>query len=158
MPIELKVSIPNISAIKAVFDTAPAKMTLEISEAVKKTIMKIESNVKKEAPVNKKAGGGTLRQSIRSQMTGIASGFVEAGAKYAGWVEGGTRPHIIQAKNARVLASRIGGTKGGGQYAIFGKTVKHPGTKENPFFQRGIDRSEDDITGYFSNVLKKVFS
>jgi len=158
MPIELKVSIPNLSTIKAVFDSAPEKMTLYIAEAIHKTISKIESNVKKEAPVNKQSGGGTLRQSIRSQMLGIASGMVEAGAPYAGFVEGGTKPHLIQAKNARVLARRTGGTKAGGQYAIFGKTVKHPGTKENPFFQRGIDRSTGDIEKYFSAVLKKVFA
>lgn len=158
MGIELKVNVPNLHKIKAVFDAAPAKATVEFGTAIAKTILKIESNTKKEAPVNKKSGGGTLRQSIRSRMTGVASGLVEAGAPYGGFVEGGTKPHRIEAKNKRVLASRTGGTKQGGQYAIFGKTVNHPGTKANPFFQRGIDKSTDDVTKYFETALKKVFA
>lgn len=146
---ELKVTIPNLEAIKAVFDQAPAKTTQEVDYAIRKSILRIESTVKREAPVNKQSGGGNLHQSIRSSMLGVASGKVEVGVDYGVYVEQGTRPHVIRAVNAKVLANRQG--------QIFGKTVNHPGTKANPFFQRGIDKAQPDISAYFARALEAVF-
>jgi len=150
MTAKYTITIPNLADIKRVFDEAPEKTIRQIDTAVRKSILRIESAAKREAPVNKQSGGGNLRQSIRSQMTGIASGKVEVGVDYGVYVEEGTRPHIITVKNAKVLANKYTGQ-------MFGRTVKHPGTKANPFFQRGIDAAESDIIDYFSKAVVNVF-
>jgi hypothetical protein len=61
----------------------------------------------------------TTRQALRRSFGG--GGFVSrVPARYAHLVERGTKPHGIKATDKRVLSG--GGT-------IFGRAVKHPGTK-----------------------------
>lgn len=43
--------------------------------------------------------------------------------KYAGYVEYGTRPHIIRPRRRRALRFRVGGA------VVFARRVNHPGTK-----------------------------
>ena len=48
-------------------------------------------------------------------------------AFYSAFVEKGTRPHKIRAKNKKVLRSKAG--------VFFGKEVNHPGSKAKPFLE-----------------------
>lgn len=48
---------------------------------------------------------------------------------YGEYVEYGTNPHIIQAKNKKALAFQKGGD------TIIVKRVNHPGTRPNPFIR-----------------------
>lgn len=150
MAAKVSIKIKNIDAIMLAWKLAPANLVKNVHEAIQKTVLKIESNAKKEAPVNKGTGGGNLRQSIKGSMTGTASGVVEVGAEYGIFVHEGTRPHIIQARNARVLANKR-------TSQFFGQTVKHPGTKANPFLQRAVDNAESDIDGYFIKAVQSIF-
>lgn len=59
----------------------------------------------------------------------------KSGEPVAAWVEFGTAPHIITPKTKKVLRWFDGDT------AIFAKKVRHPGTKPNPYFRRGITRA-----------------
>lgn len=70
-------------------------------------------------------------------------------ATYAPYVEFGTRPHIITAVNAKVLANRKTGQ-------IFGPVVHHPGTKANPFLERILAASKPDIDALFLMALEKI--
>jgi len=70
-------------------------------------------------------------------------------AAYAPYVEFGTAPHLITAKNARVLAN----TKTG---QIFGPVVHHPGTKANPFLERIMAAAQPDIDALFLGALDKI--
>lgn len=143
------IQIANIDSVMAMFKIAPLKMTEEIHRAVNKAVILLERNIKKEAPVNKRKGGGNLRQSVRGTMTGIASGAVEVGASYGAPVNDGSVPHLIRAKNRKVLADRRNGI-------IFGRVVKHPGTKANPFFDRGVDKSRAEIDKYFIRAVQNT--
>jgi HK97 gp10 family phage protein len=147
----IRITIPNLSKLSAAYKSAPQRVATETRNAVAKTVLTIESNAKKEAPVNKQSGGGNLRQSVKGSMTGVASGKVVVEVKYGVFVEEGTRPHIIRTKSKRVLANKA-------DKQIFGTVVHHPGTKANPFFARGIDKSRGVIEGYFTDALKRVFS
>lgn len=142
----LTITIKNYDQVAATFRNAPKRMTGELHGAIAKSILQIERNTKREAPVNKRGGGGNLRQSIRSQMLGTARGMVEVGAEYGAYVEFGTRPHVIRAKNKRVLANRR-------ENQFFGRVVRHPGTKANPFFNRGIKATEEVFN---SNIMQAV--
>ena len=145
----ITIEIKNIDSVMAVFKAAPIRMTAEITRAISSSILTLERNIKREAPVNKQTGGGNLRQSIRSSMLGIASGKVEVGAQYGAAVEMGTRPHVIVPVRKRALANVRTGQ-------FFGKRVNHPGTKANPFFTRGVDASRSAIDQFFIRAVQNA--
>jgi hypothetical protein len=65
------------------------------------------------------------------------SGGIRAGAKYASYVEGGTKPHDILPKT---LGGTLSFSVGGRQ--VFTKKVHHPGTKPHPFMGQAYFRAE----------------
>jgi hypothetical protein len=75
------------------------------------------------------------RSSIRSVVTSFGEGFVEAGGA-ARYLEHGTRPHEIWARNALALRFEISGT------IFFRRMVRHPGTAPRPFMQEARDFGE----------------
>ncbi len=150
MSVAITIKVKNLDNIKAMFRKAPMRMTTELNKAINRIVLKVERDAKRNAPVNKRGGGGNLRQSIKSSMIGIARGKVEVGADYGVYVHEGTRPHIIRVRQRKVLADKRQGK-------IFGKVVQHPGTKANPFLQKAVDQNEDFIDDEFENAVKKVF-
>lgn len=145
---QIKATIPNLDRIVTAFKTAPEQMRREFIDALDISTKKIEAEAKKRAPVNKETGGGNLRQSISSSVMGL-QGKVIVGAKYAIFVHEGTRPHIIRARTKKVLANERTGS-------IFGKVVKHPGTRKQPFLQEALDDSNDFISKTFSQAADNV--
>lgn len=148
---EISIKIENLDKLKAAFLKAPAIATAEYGRAIEKTAFKIEGDAKRAAPVNKQSGGGNLRQSISSRMTGKASAVIESKAKYSAYVDQGTRPHIIRAKNAKVLANRRTGQ-------FFGKVVKHPGIKSQPYFSNAVKSGEKFINTELTTALQNVLN
>lgn len=145
----INVEIKGIEPLKDAFAKAPTQVINETSKAIQKSILQIQNESMKEAPVNKSFGGGNLRQNIRARMMTKLSGIIEALAPYSFWVHEGTAPHIIRAKNKSVLANVRTGQ-------FFGKVVHHPGTKPNPFFTRAIRNSGSKIEDFFTTAIKNV--
>jgi hypothetical protein len=86
----------------------------------------VVSEAKRLAPVRT----GFLRGSIFARWTGPLKIDIGASAPYAQFVEQGTRPHKITARNKKALAfTASDGTK------VVVKSVNHPGTKARPFLQ-----------------------
>jgi len=150
MSVAITVKVKNLDEIKAKFKMAPVKMTIELGKAINRIITKVENNAKRNAPVNKKSGGGSLRQSIKSIMLGPARGKVEVGVGYGVYVHEGTRPHIIRIRQKKVLANKR-------EKRFFGKVVQHPGTKANPFLQEAVDENENFINKEFSKAVERTF-
>lgn len=148
---EIHLEIKNLKELKAAFGKAPRVATEEYARALERSARKIEGDAKRNAPVNKQSGGGTLRQSISSRMQGKASAVVEARAKYSAYVDQGTRPHTIRVINRKVLANRRTGQ-------IFGKVVKHPGTRKQPFFTDAVQVNEGFINNEFLSALNNVLN
>lgn len=145
MSVEIKVQIKNTEQIITALKLVPIKMISELDKAVKRIILRVEGDAKKFAPVQRK-GGGNLRQSIKSQVTGIARGMVAVGANYGIYVHEGTAPHIIRVSTKKGLANKRTGQ-------FFGKVVRHPGTKANPFLQGAVSINEDFIDEQFANAV-----
>lgn len=88
---------------------------------------------------------GRMRASTRYAATGFADGVrleFRAYTKYAQWVVGGARPHIIRPTAARSLHffwPKVG-------YSVFLKEVHHPGNRPNDFPKLVLDSMKDDIT------------
>lgn len=144
----LKVTIQNGKQVSRLYSAMPAFFQKNLNVATERSIKVIQRNAMREAPVNKQKGGGNLRQSIRSRMIGKTRGEIEVGAKYGIFVHEGTRPHIIRATRKKVLANRRSG-------AVFGKTVRHPGTKPNRFLDRAIDQSNNQVNREFNKAIER---
>lgn len=57
-----------------------------------------------------------------------AEGHIQSKAKHSSFLEDGTKPHRIEAKNAKALR-----WEGEGGVVHFARAVNHPGTKPMPF-------------------------
>lgn len=78
---------------------------------------------------NRQGRRGSNRRANRNNMD----------AFYAAWVEKGTRPHIIKARNAKSLAFIR--TGGGGMN--FRRKVHHPGAIAKPFLEPAYEDQRD---------------
>lgn len=92
---------------------------------------------------------GNLGRSITMTGTSESSVRIEASASYAAHVEYGTKAHTIRARRAKALrwaqkggfgpgASRLAGSPRRGAAVYFAKSVRHPGTKPQPFMRPAI--------------------
>ena len=110
----------------------------------------------KTAPISNLKTRGTLKRNIR--VFSATSSEVKIGntaeVKYAKFVHNGTRPYIIKPKNKKALANKKAGL-------FFGKKVKHPGIKANPYLLNawniykngGLKRASDELA---QNVGKEI--
>lgn len=64
--------------------------------------------------------------TLRPQVT------IDVNVDYAGFVNDGTRPHIIRPKNKRALRFVVDGR------VVFATVVHHPGTRAKPFMDRAV--------------------
>lgn len=153
----ITIKIKDFDKIRAAFAKKPAKLVKELSSAVEKVLIRVNNSAMREAPVNKQSGGGNLRQSIKYLMTGQASGRVEVSGAggaphpYAIFVHEGTRPHVIRVMTKKTLANKRMGQ-------VFGKVVRHPGTKANPFLQRAVDNESEFINQAFAEAVDKTLA
>ena len=145
----ITIKLKNADQIMAKLRKMPVEMTRQLDTAVKKTLSLVQNTTFKEAPVNKQGGGGNLRQSINSSITGVAKGKLEVGSEYGIYVHEGTRAHIIEAKNKKALANVR-------TNQFFGKRVNHPAVQANPFLKRAVENSNDTIQEYFREAVEKV--
>jgi len=117
------------------FKHAVLRATLEMEKMAK---MKVR-NFTRSAKVK----SGYLINNIRKRI--IASGLTGEVISWAGYsqaFEEGTRPHIIRARNKKVLAGPKRSAPSGWDisaksasmgYVTYGKQVQHPGTKPHPY-------------------------
>jgi hypothetical protein len=82
------------------------------------------------------SGMGTVAKGKDAQPDKVVDdskiqGAVYSTSGYGGYLEVGTRPHIITVKTAKVLTD--GET-------FFGKSVRHPGTNPHPYIKPAFDK------------------
>ena len=148
--LNMQVKIDGLDNLEKALQKAPEATIFQIGGAIQKSLVTISSQAKREAPVNKGFGGGTLRQKISMPiMLTKLRGKVESTAPYSIFVHEGTRKHIIRPRIKKGLANvRMG--------KYFGKIVKHPGTKANPFFKRAFNKSESKMSSFFNKALENI--
>jgi len=83
---------------------------------------------------------GRLRQSIQVRLSGQEI-TVGPDTPYAGYVEFGTKPHVIEAKNGKSLAFTMGGR------TVLVKKVNHPGTRAQPYVRPAFEAWVDTLGG-----------
>lgn len=147
--LNFSIKIKNLDQFTEGLKRFPEYTIAELNGAITRSIGLLQNQTIKEAPVNKQAMGGNLRQSVRSHMNTKLSGEVNVNASYAVFVEGGTAPHLIRPVKAKALANIRTGQ-------FFGKLVHHPGTKANPFLQRAIRIVTPAVKRLFQQAIQNV--
>jgi len=116
------------------FMEAVSKHLERLEEKAFDEVVKLGYEIRNEALSLTPVKTGVLRAGwkIRQGRTN-KGGWVEVSnnVPYAADIEYGTKPHDIVAKNAKVLANRRTGE-------IFGKKVRHPGTRPQPMLRPAI--------------------
>jgi len=117
----------------ATFDSIAAQLRALVRnskrDAMQRVVLAGERLVKQEAPVKQ----GTLRRSIVGRVeAGGDRGVVGTNVRYARAVHDGTRAHTIRPSTKKALYWK------GARHPV--KSVRHPGSKANPFIKRGGDR------------------
>jgi len=93
---------------------------------------------------------GNLVRSIGLGSITPTAVVTRATAAYAAFVEFGTRAHDIVPRIKKALrfapsgSGRLSGAPRSGGPVVFAKRVRHPGTRANPFMERGAQKA---VTG-----------
>jgi len=86
---------------------------------------------------------GHLQGSVGFRMKSENVAVVFAEAKYAPFVEFGTRPHVILPKRKKALRFFKDGKE------VIVKKVNHPGSKPYPFFYADMERRKKEVAREF---------
>lgn len=88
-----------------------------------------------------------------NQVLEIRQGaMTEEGEFYGHFVRGGTKPHTIRPKKAKVLHFEVGGDE------VFTQEVRHPGTKANPYHERVLRALRPRIDGVIRQMGERLTS
>jgi hypothetical protein len=71
-------------------------------------------------------------------------------SRIARYMNAGTQPHLIRARNARALRFEAGGS------TRFARSVRHPGTRPLRFFERGARQARPQIASFVRVGLAQV--
>ena len=122
-------------------DQLLARLTPQALAAMQQTLLQpvvvtVQDNVQQRTPVRT----GNLRRSIAGRVERVGErGVVGTTVSYAWAVQEGTRPHTIAPVNGKVLVFRVGNAR------VFARSVRHPGTRPQPFLDEGLAASRDTI-------------
>jgi len=119
-------------------------------QKMSRVVLAGERFAKKEAPVKR----GTLRRSITSRVErGGDRGVIGTNLGYARAVHDGSRPHVIKPKRpVKVVNGRKVYPALKTPYGIY-RSVRHPGYKGNPFFERTARRLRDVAAAEFGRDI-----
>lgn len=134
----LTFEIENEAEVRAAWAEALGKISDGIGRGVR---LGVEEGAAEARRVHRyKDRTGKLTASTRGRMEtvtrGGAVGILQATRRYASYVEGGTRPHVIVPKKKRALrwVDEAG--------VHFAKRVHHPGTQPFPFMGPALLKAE----------------
>lgn len=105
--------------------TKSSKYDSQLNDLIKKTVLSIEREAKKNLTSNGSVDTGHLRRMIGTKVKDGEGEVHTSNLKYAIFVEKGTKAHIIKAKNKKYLYWQ------GASHPV--KQVNHPGSKEKPY-------------------------
>lgn len=130
-------------ALKVKLDNAKKGVQTGLRSGINAAIISLESSIKKDYLSGQLANAitGNLRRSVFSRMVDDRNGLVGVGAEapYAIFVNDGTRPHIIEARNAKALRFEMGGN------VLYRRMVNHPGTKPTLFMETALKDNTPSI-------------
>lgn len=117
-----------------------------IRAALSNSATRVQSNVRGRAPHRT----GALQRSVLISPITSSAVEVSVNEKYGIFVEEGTAAHIIEPSGKKALYWK-------GALNPY-KSVRHPGTKANPFFSTGVNQSDSYIMDQFTKVMERIIT
>ena len=118
---------------------------------VRRSTYRASADAKRNAP----SKFGHLRRSITEKISRL-TGEIAVNVDYAGAVEFGSRPHVIRPKRKKALAFKPGAGfrfwDESGRVVV--KSVKHPGTRAQPFLTPAIEREAGKFQQGAKNIIE----
>ena len=118
-----------------------------LDKSIRKFLYAVGSGIQHEAKKVAPVVTGNLKNDIKVYQN-FFKNAVEIGnssiAPYAKYVYYGTKPHEIRVKKKKTLKNPFGGYY----------TIKHPGTKANPYLENGLKNYIS--SGSFDEAVKKA--
>lgn len=159
---KIEVTQESQRALRVRLDGSRANLQRALSAGIQAATIQLASILKRDflsgQLVNRRTGN--LSRAVFTKMIDDLTGVVGVGkeAPYARFVNDGTRPHIIAARNAKALAFHVNGfytsyTSNAGITRqaynkgdlIFRKVVHHPGTKPRHFMEAALAAAKPEI-------------
>ena len=144
-----KVETRGFTELQETFKNAPRKIQDVGREWAREVAAEEAALIRREAPRKSGKFRNTIEPYARAFVIGVRfQPYPKLGYKLKDWIIGGTRPHIIRAKNAEALHFYWKRKR----KWVFAKFVRHPGTKPNDFVTRGAIKFDPRIE-YWLEVL-----
>ncbi|MEM2257823.1 MAG: HK97 gp10 family phage protein [Candidatus Caldarchaeum sp.] len=102
------------------------------------------------ARLNAPVETGRLKNSINIVYSDVRRVVAEASAPYAGFVEFGTRPHIIRPRVKRVLRFEVDGR------IVYATMVRHPGTSPQPYWRPAFNYVAEKAQALFTQAMMEA--
>lgn len=151
---EVTIKIDGLERARQLFIKSPTITKKWLNQAIKASIFEIRKVSADERVFQFKTPASLRTRRLALSFSdgikfGDLRGEIGPTVDYAKYVHEGTSPHIIRARNKKVLANRRTGQ-------VFGKVVRHPGTPANPFMQRIANKADSDIQRHFKTAINKA--
>lgn len=139
----ITIKIKGLKELRAAFRKSPGIVRSQIQKAIVLSIASVSRETKKEAPVKT----SRLRTGIRSKISPFR-GTVESTVEYGIYVHEGTSAHIIRPVRKKALYWK------GASHPV--RSVRHPGTRANPFMKRGAEKAEGQVQAIFQRAINNI--
>lgn len=142
----ISVEIKGVDELKKAFAKAPQVFVRVFDAVIRKAIYELQSEARKEAPVDMGFLRGTGMQTSFTPLVGK----LENASPYAFYVHEGTKPHWPPMAAIKPWADRHGIPA-----FVVARSIAKKGTKANPFFDRAIEKAQPKIDEFFEDGLTK---
>lgn len=156
MPDEFTITSPSLGRLVAQFNRAPVIIREEQRKGVDAAGAVGLREVRDRTPIRsgrsrasivfkvEQSTGPEIRGSLTViRMPGQPEHLIE-------WLEGGTRPHVIEARFRKTLRFSVAGR------VVWPVRVMHPGTRKYAMFARGLAAAQPRIARIFAAHLGNV--
>lgn len=142
----------NDKQLRQALSVAPERVISGMNHSLRRIAVFTQRAFREEEPVG---ATGLLRQSTNFHFMTKLSVVVEPQAKYADYVEKGTKPHWTSVHNLERWARM----KGINPYALQHSIAKH-GTKAHPFedkvYKRAVQFATQDMQNQIDKTIKEI--
>lgn len=139
----------NFSEAERQVGEIPDRLDRAMASGTEKATGYVEDAYKELIPKRTGRTAGTITSFVESRPDG-ATGYVGTNDQIAQFLEYGTKPHIIRARNARALRFEVG------SQVVFAKYVNHPGTNPTESLARAGEMSVGRIEQAFTTQVGEV--
>jgi hypothetical protein len=171
--IEIRLDNSEVQRLYKNLDKYSEQVRKRVSDQIGRSAYNIHAMILRYWKFNLKTTSRRLESSLRVILH-TAQYWAEVATEYfvAPFIEQGTKPHTIQARNKKILAVQTSKYRSGGiinaygsgqlpafskdrSYIIFGRRVSHPGTIPHPGMKSAADTERPKYIQAIINILNK---